>query len=132
MKQRVITGVLGGAGFLILLWIGAWGYVSLVAVLATLGYFEFTRMKRISFLSIRSLIGLFLIWCLLLQSFGGLDWPWSKSDTVLAGMLIFLMLMVTSRNRVDVDEIAYLFLGSLYIGYGFSFMIHARMIDNGL
>ncbi len=53
-------------------------------------------------------------------------------DVVLAGLVIFFLLMVISRNRTDIFRAAYLFCGALYIGFGFSFMIQMRWMADGL
>ncbi|SMO53653.1 phosphatidate cytidylyltransferase [Melghirimyces algeriensis] len=136
MKQRMITGVLGGAVFLTLLWVGRWGYAGMVTIMATIGFLEFCRMKRVSFQSVQSWIGLMLVWSLLLAGLteqGMLTIGLLKeTDSILTGLLLFLVLTVISRNRIHVDEIAYLFLGALYIGYGFSYMIQARLVQDGL
>lgn len=120
-----------------LLWVGDWAYTGMVAVLATVGYFEFCRMKRIPVWKVQTWVGLVLVWCLLLtgmvkQGVFPPGWPLEEPDSVLVGLVTLLLLMVASRNRIHVDEIAYLFLGSLYIGYGFSYMIQTRLITDGL
>ncbi|MFC4077859.1 phosphatidate cytidylyltransferase [Salinithrix halophila] len=136
MKQRVVTGVLGGAGFLALLWAGGWWYTGLIAALATISYHEFCRMKRIRTFSLQGLAGLALIWLLLWsgladQGLTGKGTFLGEPENILAGLVLFLLLTVISRNRIPLDDITYLFLGSLYIGYGFSYMIQARLIMDG-
>jgi phosphatidate cytidylyltransferase len=51
---------------------------------------------------------------------------------IITGLILFFLWMVASRNHVTIGELAYLFIGSLYIGYGFSYMIQARLITDGL
>ncbi|WP_141201597.1 phosphatidate cytidylyltransferase [Paludifilum halophilum] len=136
MRQRIVTGVSGGSVFLVLLWVGHWWYAGFISALATISYIEFCSMKGIRFSRPQALIGLCLMWLLLLtgmadQQMIGPGWFLDSPDNILAGMILFLVFMVLSRNRLQVDEAAYLFLGSLYIGYGFSYMIQARMIVDG-
>ncbi|MGF7088276.1 phosphatidate cytidylyltransferase [Kroppenstedtia sanguinis] len=137
MKQRIITGVLGGAGFLAFLWGGGWSYAGLIGVLATIGYVEFCRMKKIVFYSLEAMTGLVLMWMILLtglveQGFLPSIWPLQVPNNILMGLVVLLTLIVTSRNRIHVEEVAYLFLGSLYIGFGFSYMIQTRLMTDGV
>lgn len=133
MKQRIITGGLGAAGFLFLLWLGGGWYAGLVAALATVGYMEYCRMVKVSWRSWRSIPGFLMVWSLLsgiavsgkaISSYG--------LDIALAGLIIFFLLMVISRNRMDVYQAAYLFAGALYIGFGFSCMVQLRWGTDGL
>ncbi|SFS54519.1 phosphatidate cytidylyltransferase [Marininema halotolerans] len=137
MRQRIITGVLGGAGFFFFLWLGGWWYTGLIIALAFISYNEYCQMKKIQLSSPQGLIGLLLIGLILGANFVENGWIGKglflqSPDNILAGMILLLLLTVVSRNRVQVEEIAYLLLGSLYIGYGFSYMIQARMIPEGL
>lgn len=137
MKQRIITGVLGGAGFLAFLWVGGWSYAGLIGVLATIGYMEFCRMKKIPFYSLEGAVGLVLMWLILLTGLAerGLlppIWPLQVPNNILTGLVVLLTLIVISRNRIQVEEVAYLFLGSLYIGFGFSYMIQTRLMTDGM
>jgi len=40
--------------------------------------------------------------------------------------------MVLSRNRLDIYRVSYLFIGAIYIGFGFSYMIQLRWMTDGL
>jgi phosphatidate cytidylyltransferase len=133
MRQRIITGGLGAAGFLFLLWLGGGWYAGLVALLATVGYAEFCRMGGVAWRSWQALPGFLVVWSLLLAglvpkktfiSFPG-------QDVVLTGLVVFFLLMVISRNQMDIYRTAYLFIGALYIGFGFSYMIQMRWMPDG-
>ena len=119
MKQRIITGVLGGAGFLAFLWVGGWSYAGLIGVLATIGYLEFCRMKKIPFYSLEAVTGLVLMWLILLtglteQGFFPPIWPLQMPDNIQTGLVVFLTLMVISRNRIQVEEACLSFFGVFY------------------
>ncbi|GAA5346245.1 phosphatidate cytidylyltransferase [Planifilum fimeticola] len=134
MKQRIITGGLGAAGFLFVLWLGGKWYAGLIALLATVGYAEFCRMGRIPWLSRWSVPGFLMVWSIL---FAGMTHEGTAAssfglDVVLTGLVIFFLLMVISRNRTDIFRTAYLFSGALYIGFGFSYMIQMRWMTDGL
>jgi len=133
MKQRIITGVLGAAGFLFLLWLGGGWYAGLVVVLATVGYVEFCRMRKVSWRNWRSMPGFLMVWGLLVGvAIKGKAISSYGLYIALAGLIIFFLLMVLSRNRMDINQAAYLFAGALYIGFGFSCMIQLRWVTDGL
>lgn len=134
MKQRIITGGLGAAGFLFVLWLGGEWYAGLVAILATVGYAEFCRMGRIPWLSLWSVPGFLMVWSILLSGmiYEGTAVFSFGLDVVLTGLLVFFLLMVINRNRTDIFRTAYLFSGALYIGFGFSYMIQMRWMTDGL
>lgn len=58
--------------------------------------------------------------------------PWQgfdiRYDAYSIWMLMFLLLSITvfSKNRLDIDRIAVMFLGAVYIGIGFRAMIDVR------
>lgn len=128
MKQRVITGVLGAAGFLFLLWMGGWWYTGLVGVLATVGYAEYCRMNHIKWDSLQATVGFLLVWILFLSGLvDEVSHPFAcvfhAPENILLGLILYFLLTVWTKNRVDIHETAYLLAGALYIGYGFSFMM---------
>ncbi|MDR6224203.1 phosphatidate cytidylyltransferase [Desmospora profundinema] len=137
MKQRIVTGVLGGGLFLAVLAVGGWPYALMVTVLATIGYVEFCRMKGIRWSRPQAWAGFATLWLILLtglseQAYLPIGGILEHPTNILAGMILFFLWMVASRNHFTIGELAYLFLGSLYIGYGFSYMIQARLITDGL
>ncbi|MBN2909359.1 phosphatidate cytidylyltransferase [Polycladomyces sp. WAk] len=128
MKQRVITGVLGAAGFLFLLWMGGWWYTGLVGLLATVGYAEYCRMNRVKWNSLQAAVGFLLVWLLFLSGLVSVvPLPFTgvfhSPENILIGLILFFLLTVWTKNRVNIHETAYLLVGALYIGYGFSFMM---------
>ncbi len=139
MKQRVITGVLGAAGFLYILWLGREWYSGLLFVIATAAYFEFCRMKDLHWKQIQVIFGAIFVW-LLLFSVSGLSTHLSLAsypifqDTKLInlGMVVFFILIVLTKNQFDLHQMAYIFVGILYIGYGFAHMIHTIWRADGV
>lgn len=137
MKQRVITGVLGGVGYLALLFLGAPWYSGLVAVLATISFLEFGQMKLGHWKAPQMLLGLFLVWATLWNSlaiFIKIPVPsiLTSPNLWLLGIVFFFVFIVLSKNQITIDHTAYLFLGALYIGYGFAIMIETIWQKNGL
>lgn len=136
MKQRIVTGVLGGSFALVVLWAGGWWFAGLVVMLATIGYIEFCRMRGIGLNRIPTWVGLIVVWLLLVYGMAehqliskGL---FRAPENVLIGFILFLFLIVGTGNRFKVDEAAYMLFGSLYIGFGFSYMIQTRLMEDGL
>jgi phosphatidate cytidylyltransferase len=130
LKQRIITGVVAGAGFLTLLLLGSYWFAAMILLLAVIGYYEFVRMNRIPLTEAAAIIGLLGVVCLafpfrlmgvdLLPSFEWIAW-----------VLMFLLftITVTTKNRVHIDQIALLFIGIIYIGLGFYYMNYTRLAD---
>lgn len=127
MKERVITGVIGGAGFLTLLWLGGLWYSALIYLLALGSFYEYVKMKKSGwFLPTVTIGSLFLLVMLSinLNSFVIFTLIW---------IFVFLLLFITvlSKNSVTIEDIGYLLIGLIYIGFGFYFMKSVRL-DNGL
>ncbi|MBA4496235.1 phosphatidate cytidylyltransferase [Paenactinomyces guangxiensis] len=137
MKQRVITGVLGASGFLILLWLGNWWYSGLLLFLATFAFLEYAQMNRLSWRRTPVILGIGLVWFIFVTQLPQLDAISSDPllhdpNQLLLGLVFFLVLIVLSRNHFDIFQVAYLFIGSIYIGYGFSYMMLTIWKQNGL
>ncbi|MFT9847823.1 phosphatidate cytidylyltransferase [Aneurinibacillus sp. REN35] len=130
MKTRVITGILGGAGFLLVVYQGGVWFTALVFFLATLAYYELIRMNHIRLMDWHGIAGLAFLWLLLFP-----DLVWSgnmlRGDIVFLFVLLFLFITVASKNRVEYQHVAYLLFSAFYLGIGFHFMNETR-ITNGL
>lgn len=137
MKQRVITGVLGAAVFIVALVMAGWIYSGFVFLLATLAYVEYARMQGLNWNQSQVLLNLFLVWSLLYNGLTNQQViptiPFMKEPNNLLLVMIFLFILILlSRNQFDIHQMGYLFVGSLYIGYGFSFMMQIIWQPNGV
>lgn len=130
MKTRVITGIVGGAGFLLVVYQGGIWYTALVFFLATLAYYELIRMNHIRLRDSHGLTGLAFLWLLL---FPGFVWNGNmlRGDVIFLFVLLFLFITVASKNRVEYQHVAYLLFSAFYLGIGFHFMNETRIV-NGL
>ncbi|WP_127580678.1 phosphatidate cytidylyltransferase [Paenibacillus koleovorans] len=132
MKQRVITGLLGGAIFLTFLLWGGVAYSALLLLMALVGLFEFNRMNRLKPVTIVSLLA--YIGLILLVFPWGVYSEWLPNPTSIIWVTLFLLFAVTvvSKNKFHLDHIALSFIGVVYIGIGFQYMLTTRLADNGL
>jgi phosphatidate cytidylyltransferase len=135
MRQRIITGVLGAVVFLSLLAMGSWWYSTVLFLLAAIAFLEYAEMKRLSWKKPQVLAGVVMI---ALIFAAGLSRQhavpfWLDEALLVPGALtVFSVWIVASRNRFDLEQMAYLFVGMLYIGYGFSAMMQTIWKANGL
>ncbi|TBL77763.1 phosphatidate cytidylyltransferase [Paenibacillus thalictri] len=132
MKQRIVTGLIAGIGFLILLLAGGYWFTGLLLVMSAIGYDEFMRMNDLKRYPVTVWLG--MLGVLLLSV------PWHSAGVLpQMGMetfvwtFLFLMLAVTvtSKNKVTIDHAAMFFIGIVYIGFGFHYMAETRMSPDG-
>jgi phosphatidate cytidylyltransferase len=137
MKERIVTGVLGALGFLMLMVLGEWWYTALMFVLGAIAFLEYAQMKRFHWNHPQTVLGLALILLIFLS--GLIDQKalphadfLNEPNPTIVGLILFSTLIVLSRNRFDLLQMAYLFVGAIYIGYGFSYMMQTIWKPNGL
>ncbi|MFD0711307.1 phosphatidate cytidylyltransferase [Paenibacillus sp. GCM10027626] len=126
MKQRIVTGAIGGVIFIGLTIVGQWYYYGLILLLALIGYAEYVRMNGLKWTHPASLLGFAGMLVMLV--------PWRElgigepSAVHMLWLLMFLLLAVTvvTKNAMTIDGAALMLLGSLYIGYGFYAMFAVR------
>ncbi|WP_035297344.1 phosphatidate cytidylyltransferase [Brevibacillus thermoruber] len=133
MKQRIITGLIGGATFLFLVYLGNVWYSLLVLFLAVMGLFEFLRMAGLRPFSAAGVLAYALmvsiVWPALSFSAGtGVVMP----DLVLPVTLLLLVYSVLRKNQFHIEHAALTLIGALYIGYGFTYMAAVRNLPDGL
>lgn len=132
MKQRLITGIIAGALFLGLCLLGGWSYQLLLTAMALIGYYEFVKMTGTPALRGSALLGyaavlIFMIpWGLL-----GVSAPLAWEQGIWLLLLLFLLVTVFTKNKLDIRITALLFTGIVYLGMGFSYMAVARASNDG-
>ncbi|WP_191965769.1 phosphatidate cytidylyltransferase, partial [Bacillus mycoides] len=65
MKQRILTGVLAAAVFLLAVIYGQMPFTLLIYLMGSVALFELLRMKKISIFSIPGIVSLILLWLLM-------------------------------------------------------------------
>jgi phosphatidate cytidylyltransferase len=133
LKQRILTGVSAGLLFIIFLMLGGYWYSGLILLLSIIGYDEFARMndmKKHRWTSVFGLAAMLLIAI-----------PWETkpffltldlSAVIWIAMFVLLFITVLSKNVITIDKISVLWLGAVYIGMGFHYMLSMRIADHGL
>lgn len=129
MRNRVITGVIGIIIFLLLLWVGNIPYSIFIALLASIGFFEYLRMNNTKLFSYEGIFGLLIILVILIDN-NFIAYDYSKY-IILFALIVLLLLVVLKKNKITFDNIGYILVGVLYIGFGFSTMVEIRYIENG-
>ncbi|MGN7470197.1 phosphatidate cytidylyltransferase [Brevibacillus sp. SAFN-007a] len=133
MKQRIITGLIGGAAFLFLIYLGGAWYSLLVFLLAVIGHFEFMRMAGIQPFHVAGILGYALVVSLLWPSLAFSEWLGiSMPDLMLPVLLLLLIYSVLRKNQFHIEHVALTLVGALYIGFGFTYMAAVRNLPDGL
>jgi phosphatidate cytidylyltransferase len=133
LKQRIITGVIAGLGFITFLVLGGYWYSGLILLLSIIGYNEYVRMNGYKLYKLSSFVGLLAMVLLVI--------PWETKDYALSinftgiiwlAMFVLLVITVASKNAITIDQISLLLLGTVYMGLGFHYMIATRIPEHGL
>ncbi|NMM51209.1 phosphatidate cytidylyltransferase [Paenibacillus aquistagni] len=134
MKQRIITGVIAGGLFAILVYLGRVPYELLMIALALIGFYEFARMHHSKPFDIASLLGYALILFLVVPwEKWGVSLQYPMESTVWFVMFGLLCITVISKNRIPIQAVSQLLLGAFYIGIGFKYMLMTRTFsEDGL
>jgi len=133
LKQRITTGVIAGAAFLMFLYLGSYFFHGLLLVMAIIGYDELVRMSGTKRLDGVALIGFAAVI--------GFVFPWNQGEYIFGAdlerwiwltMLLMFGAMVIGKNKTPITQTAALFFGVLYIGLGFHYMAYSRWSEDGL
>jgi phosphatidate cytidylyltransferase len=133
LKQRIITGIIAGLIFIIFLMLGGYWYSGLILLLSIIGYDEFARMNEMKKHRLTFLIGLAAMLLI------AIPWETDKfffifdpAAIIWTAMFVMLSITVASKNAITIDKIAVHWLGSVYIGMGFHYMLAVRFPEHGL
>lgn len=135
MKERIVTGVIAGIVFILLIVIGQLPFTIVIIGLASIGLFELLKMKNIVSLSIMGALSLIFMWTIVIPN----QWfetgflsNFSRSDLLIGIIILFLAITVLTKNSITFDEVGFVILSSAYVGLGFHFLIETRLLENGL
>ncbi|MFC4617375.1 phosphatidate cytidylyltransferase [Camelliibacillus cellulosilyticus] len=131
MLQRIITGVIAGALFLIMLIIGRWAFAIFAALMALIAFFELVAMKKIKRLSVAGIIGaVFVAVMVLSERLNNEVFHFNMAQVMIVFAVLLLITTVFSKNLFSFDQAAVTFFSAIYVGFGFHAMVIAR--DHGL
>jgi phosphatidate cytidylyltransferase len=131
LKQRLITGLIAGIFFLALLILGSYWFIALIMALTVVGYDEYMRMLKLNqsrLLYLLGLIGVIIIavpW----HQFG-IEQLLSWEKIIWLFMLLFLTTTVVTKNKVSLDQAGLIFIGIVYLGLGFHYIMETRLLDS--
>jgi phosphatidate cytidylyltransferase len=128
--QRIVTGIIAGSVFLTMLLLGGYWFTGLIYMMAIVALDEYLRMMHLrtsKSLWVVGLIGLLAMispWDIQLMT----DYFPIES---LIWMLLFVLFILTviTNNKIMIDQMALVFLGIIYIGFGFHFIVETRNME---
>lgn len=126
MKQRVITAVIAAALFLPVIMIGGWPLLLLAMAMTGAAVAEALKMKQLSFLSAPGLLSVLLACTFLIPEKGGVILGLTQVEWLAVFVLLFLAYTVVTKNQFTFEDASFCTLISLYIGFGFSYMVETR------
>lgn len=119
MKTRVITATIAMALFIPIVLLGGWPLRCLVAILALMGIAELARMKRLLMVSGEAIIASIAVLMVVCQDlYTHSEFLSTMAFPFVVGLFLMLRMIVT-KNSFNFDDAGVLFLGVIYIGYGF-------------
>lgn len=132
MKQRIITGLIAAAVFVTALFLGDITFSLIVLAMAFVGLFEFNRMNNVPFLSAISIVSL-ITSLLIVFPFKQYDIGFISNEAIIwLFMFVLFAITVLSKNKIQLDQIALNFIGTVYVAIGFTKMIEVRFVEDGI
>lgn len=130
MKQRIITGGIGGIVFLSLVYAGEEWYSLLIVLLASIGLYEFFRMAGLKLFSFAGVVSYALMMSLIWPSlfFSNLMpiGTGSSYPLLLPALFLLMFYTVVRKNQFQIEHAALSLVGALYIGFGFAYLAATR------
>ncbi|GAF12910.1 LOW QUALITY PROTEIN: phosphatidate cytidylyltransferase [Bacillus sp. JCM 19045] len=135
MKTRIVTGLFIGIVILAMVGLGGWWFSIFVSLMATVAMIELLKMKKIRAFSLRGIVGLISMWLLLVPTswFDQTSLFNIQKKHLFFSFLFLLMLTVLTKNKFTFEEVGFIVLSSVYVGFGFHYLIMTREVaDIGL
>lgn len=134
MGQRIVTGLVAGIVFAGLLWLGGWAYTALLVLMAVIGYSEFVKLNGQSSHRPDVLAAYFAV---ILLTLTHLPAHWTialpaSSDVIWLLGFVLLAATVFSKNEINLEHASVLWLGAVYVGFGFHYMLATRELEHGI
>ncbi|MCM3759481.1 phosphatidate cytidylyltransferase [Alkalihalobacillus oceani] len=133
MRERIVTGLIGGALFVGMVLIGGWIFALFISIVASIAMIELLKMKKIAPLSLMGVLSLLSMWLLLVPT----NWfeviipsYFTKVEIFVFMILVLLMFTVITKNSFTFDQVGFVILSSVYVGFGFHYLIMTRDIPD--
>lgn len=130
MKQRLVTGLLGAAVFLSVLYVGEEWFIGFSFALALIGFYELIKMADMKRRHLSSFVGAAFLLLLYLPLIF-IEVPYDEKVVFTLLSLSLMVVILISKNRFNVEKTGILMLGMVYIGLGFVHFAEIR-IEHGL
>lgn len=139
MKQRIVTGLIGGAVFLTLLLEGNLLFSIFMVLLSLIGFYELAKMSKNRPFGVETILGYISILVVYAPIFinkikvensllNMIQLGSENIQNVLIGYtLLLLITVVLSKNEITIEKVSILFIGVIYVGYGFYFFNKATL-----
>lgn len=132
----MITGVIGGALFVGMVLLGGWIFALFISIVASIAMIELLKMKKMAPFSLMGMVSLLSMWLLLVPTswFDQVIPPYfTKAEIFVFMILVLLMFTVITKNTFTFDQVGFVILSSVYVGFGFHYLIMTREIpEHGL
>lgn len=127
MKQRIITGVVAGALFILFVIYGGIPFTLLTMLLALIGIYEILKMKGISIASVPGVLAAVAVTLMVMP----MDWAesveeaisYNKLELLFITALLLLVYSVVVKNQFTFDDVAFVVLSVMYVGIGFYYLV---------
>lgn len=121
MKQRILTAVIALIVFVPLVLIGSWPFTVVAYLVATIALYELLRMNVAVKVKTSFIIAMIFLWLLIFPtpeiSFGSV--LITKYDILITYLVVLLLSIVISKNKITFDQVGFIFVATLYIGIAF-------------
>jgi len=131
VRKRIVTGVIGGALVLGLVYLGGLFFDVLVFVIALGAFYEYVVMNRDKPYAPHVLLGYILTFVLIFFNLWEIKFVFHL-DVLWLITFLLLFLAVLTKNRVSLRRLSYIVIGAVYIGLGFHYMVLVRGMEDGL
>jgi phosphatidate cytidylyltransferase len=134
MKTRTITALLALAVFLPFIIIGHLPFTLFIYAMATIGFLELIRMRKIGSYLLPLSLGILLIWMMLLPTDSGFQsyLIYSKVEVFMLFVMLLLAYTVLVKNKFTFDDAGFVLLAVVYVTVGFYYLIETRHAPEGL
>ncbi|GGH69704.1 phosphatidate cytidylyltransferase [Compostibacillus humi] len=134
MKQRIITAILALIVFIPFVVYGKWPFTVFVFLIATLGFMELIRMRKLDSYLVPITFSVLLLWIILFPENARLyeDLHISKLELCTLLLLLLLAYTVLVKNKFTFEDAGFMLLSVFYVGIGFFFFLETRHGIDGL